>query len=139
MIRQYSREDFQAVIELYKNTHSFGGKYDPSRDTEEKLLATAEAGDLVVCEMDDAVIGTVMLVDNPHTCWLLRFCVDPESEYAEQAARELDSVARQVALERGHEDVIVYTNPSDDQLLERYRNLSYHEASDYRVFWKETK
>ncbi len=139
MIRNYENRDFEQVVTLYKNSASYGGKYDPSRDTAEKLEATTKAGDLLVCEIDNVVVGTVMIMDNPHSCWLLRFCVDPSNGQAEQAAAELDAAARNIAQDRGHEDIIVYTNPSNDQLLNRYRELGYHEASEYRVFWKETK
>ena len=139
MIRPYQSSDFERLILLYKNKAAYGGNYDPERDEAGKLFKTAEAGNLIVSEINGRVVGSVMILDNPHTFWLLRFVVDPESKVRKIAAEELDEAARATAAERGHESIIVYTNPHDQALLDRYRSLGYIESVDYKCFWKEVE
>lgn len=136
MIRNYIEKDFNTLIALYKNRSAYGGNYDSERDEEVKLQKTSDEGNLLVCEVDGQLVGSVMVLDNPHTFWLLRFVVDPQSDYRVDATRELDEAVQKVAHERGHKSIIVYTNPDDVELCERYRQLGYTESSNYRCFWK---
>lgn len=136
MVRAYETEDFEKLISLYKNKAAYGGNYDASRDDQKKLLETSRQGNLLVSEIDNIIVGSVMILDNPHTFWLLRFVVDPENRHHDEAAKELDVAVQEVAKSRGHTSVIVYTDPADQPLLNRYRSLAYNESSDYRCFWK---
>lgn len=136
MIRAYVADDFEQLIRLYKDKDTYGGNYDPGRDTKEKLLETSSQDNLLVAEEDGAIVGSVMILDNPHTFWLLRFVIAADTKNKDNIAKELDEVVRNVALDRGHKSIIVYTDPSRDNLLGRYRRLGYEESSDYRCFWK---
>lgn len=139
MVRPYEASDFDQLVKLYKNRAAYGGNYDADRDEPERLKKTAELGNLLVCERDGVLVGSVMILDNPHTFWLLRFVVDPESAMRDAAVKELDDAVSVIATERGHENIIVYTNPDDQALLERYRSLGYTESTDYKCFWKGVK
>lgn len=139
MVRPYGVSDFDQLVKLYKNRAAYGGNYDSDRDEPERLKKTAEVGNLLVCEINGELVGSVMILDNPHTFWLLRFVADPESEMRDAAVKELDDAVSIIATERGHENIIVYTNPDDKVLLERYRLLGYTESTDYKCFWKEAR
>ncbi|HET6925058.1 MAG TPA: GNAT family N-acetyltransferase, partial [Candidatus Saccharimonadales bacterium] len=103
------------------------------------LAATAQAGNLFVAVEDERIVGTVMILDNPHTFWLLRFAVDPESAQATDAAKLLFDKMSAVAAQRGHHSVIVYTDSDDEQLNRRYEDLKCHKAGNYRCYWKEVR
>ncbi len=137
-VRAYQDGDFLQLTALYKNKAAYGGTFDNERDTRQKLAQTAGLGNLYVVENDDGVIvGSCMILDNPHTCWLLRFVIDPQSQTQQVVAELLSDTVLNIARERGHQSVIVYTDPSNQKLLGRYKALGFREASDYRCFWKE--
>ena len=60
IVREYVDDDFESLIELYKNSLTYGGQYDEARDTRDKLLATAEDLCLFVAAADNEVIGSVI-------------------------------------------------------------------------------
>ncbi|HSX15477.1 MAG TPA: GNAT family N-acetyltransferase [Candidatus Saccharimonadales bacterium] len=135
----YSGGDYDGVVALYKNKAAYGGNFDPHRDTPERLMATSDDGNLYVARESGVVIGTFMILDNPHSFWLLRFAVDPVLPAAQGAAAALLARAQQIAAERGHDSIIVYTDSEDETLNSRYADLGFHKAANYRCYWKETK
>lgn len=139
MIRSYNSADFQSVAKLYKNSATYGGQYDAERDEPERLLKTAENGNLLVCEIENSIVGTVMILDNPHSFWLIRFAVDPSYARSHEVANELDKAVSVIAKQRGHSNILVYTDPQDSALKQRYEQLGFNESSDYRCFWKGVK
>src|SRR5262249_46869766 len=118
---------------------AYGGNFDADRDTNDRLLATAVAGNLYVAHEAGAVVGTFMILDNPHSFWLLRFAVDPALSSAREVAAELSAKALAIAKERGHASIIVYTDSEDAALNQRYEQLGFHKAGRYQCYWKETK
>lgn len=137
-IRKYRPEDYDQVIALYQNKRAYGGNYDPSRDEASKLVATAESGNLYVATNGQTVLGTFMILDNPHTFWLLRFAVDPSLENENEVVQTLFDEARGIAASRGHDSVIIYTANDNEILNKRYKALGCHKADNYRCYWKET-
>ena len=135
-VRPYIDIDYDQLISLYKKSSTFGGKYDAERDTKEKLLQVAEQGNLLVAVEGDAFLGSVMILDNPHTFWLLRFTTMPDEI---QAAKELANAASVIAKERGHESIIVYTDPKNEELNNRYVDIGFNKSKDYKCYWKEVK
>ncbi len=132
-VRSYQASDFDSLIELYKDKSSYGGKYDPQRDTPERLLRTAEQGNLYVDEGEGGqLLGSVMILDNPHSFWLLRFVVKDNDP---KVARLLADYAQDLARQRGHESIIVYTDPSDEALNQRYIELGYTSSTNYKCYW----
>lgn len=105
-LREYRDRDFDSLIKLYRNKGSYGGNYDPTRDNALKLKRTSESGNLFVVIKDEEVIGTFMILDNPHTLWLLRFCVDPKLENELQIAELMLDEAKRIAKSRGHQSLI---------------------------------
>jgi hypothetical protein len=138
IVREYVDDDFESLIELYKNSLTYGGQYDEARDTRDKLLATAEDLCLFVAAADNEVIGSVMILDNPHSFWLQRFCIstDITEESQNDIAILLLDTTERIAQSRGHKSIIVYTNPDNEDLVARYEQLSFAKAGQYSCFWK---
>ncbi len=138
LVELYQPADYNAVVALYKNKAAYGGTFDAARDTSERLLATAEAGNVYVAREAGKVVGSFMILDNPHSFWLLRFAVDPALSNAQEVAAVLSAKALEIAKQRGHSSVIAYTDNEDVALGQRYEQLGYHKASNYRCYWKES-
>ena len=138
VVREYTDDDFENLIGLYKNSSAYGGKYDESRDTREKLLATAEDLCLFVATLEGALVGSVMILDNPHSFWLLRFCIDQNStvDIHNETAKVLLETTERIAQSRGHKSIIVYTSPDNEDLVARYEQLSFAKAGQYSCFWR---
>ncbi|MFO0970866.1 MAG: GNAT family N-acetyltransferase [Candidatus Saccharimonadales bacterium] len=136
-VRLYQGSDFEKLIALYKNKASYGGNYDENRDTPSKLEETARVGSLYVAEdSSGCIVGSFMILDNPHTFWLIRFVLDPEAEDLLAIGGSLAKKAQEVAQERGHSSIIVYTDSDDQSLNQRYTDLGFNKADEYRCYWK---
>ena len=116
----------------------FGGTFDESRDTDERLLAASNDNSLFVA-VDEAglVVGSVMILSNAHSFWLLRFVIDDHHPEYELAASGLILAAEERAKALGHNSIIVYSSPRYNSLDNRYLDLGFTKADDYTCFWKE--
>lgn len=141
VVREYTDDDFDNLVGLYKNSSAYGGKYDESRDTREKLLATAEDLCLFVATLEGALVGSVMILDNPHSFWLLRFCIDQNStvDIHNETAKVLLDTTELIARSRGHESIIVYTDSKDEALVNRYEKLAFSRANEFTCFWRSVE
>ena len=138
-IRKYRNPDFESLISLYKNKSAYGGNYDPSRDESVKLKATSDMGNLVIAENEDGqILGSAMILDNPHTFWLLRFVVDPEINIYREVCEALMANIEQIARKRNHQSIIVYTDPEDARLNQRYLDLKFKKGGQYQCYWLES-
>ncbi len=139
-VRLYQGSDFEKLIALYKNKASYGGNYDESRDTPSKLRETARAGDLYVVENSSGeIVGSFIILDNPHTFWLIRFVIDPEAEDLLTVGGLLAKKAQEIAQERGHGSIIVYTDSDNQSLNQRYMDLGFNKSDEYRCYWKRVE
>jgi len=136
-VRLYKEDDFDQVVVLYKNKASYGGNYDPGRDTPNKLLETANEGNLYVAVENSNVVGTFMILDNAHSFWLLRFAVDPQLPEKNAIEEMLLEKAIEIAKKRGHDSIIVYTDDDNRHLNERYKELHFNRGGKYRCYWKD--
>lgn len=136
-IEEYQSSDYEAVRRLYQNKQAYGGNYDEQRDTSGRLAATAQGHNLFVARIDGNIVGTFMILDNTHSFWLLRFAVDPVHEDAQKIVDALTAKAQQIAKERGHESIIVYTAAADKRLHERYEQAGFNRGDNYKCYWKE--
>lgn len=137
-VRAYAAEDYNALMALYKNKRAYGGNFDPARDENDRLMATSEKGNLYVAVQNDSLVGSFMILDNPHSFWLLRFAVNPTLADVPEVSAALFERARKIARERNHSSVIVYTDSQDQTLKQRYEKLGCHQADVYQCYWKET-
>ena len=135
-IRNYKAEDYSQVAELYKDSSLFGGQFDIERDAEEKLASCTEEDpqSILVCEVDNKIIGTVSLIEDKRVAWLFRFAVQNGKD---EAIKALNNKAIEILKERGHKQVLVYSPVGNEPLDNRYLNLGFQKGSDYTCFWKE--
>jgi hypothetical protein len=72
MIRPYEDKDYEQLKELYLHTEWYGGVFSESRDGRavpaRKITQDPEA--IWIYEHEDAVIGTVSLIDDGRVAWL---------------------------------------------------------------------
>lgn len=135
-VRKYLDSDFEELIKLYKNKPAYGGNYDAQRDERDRLNKTSGCGNLFVVENENReILGSAMILDNPHTFWLLRFAVNPEISEYQSVCELLMKKLKVIAKERGHSSIIVYTDPADAKLNARYTNLDFNKGGEYRCYW----
>ncbi len=139
-IRRYEEDDYYQLTNLYKVPELFGGNFDENRDTPEKLLHTSSQDKLLVA-VDDIglLIGSVMLLSNPHSFWVIRFVLDDKHPEYEEAGERLMKFAEKIATNEGHNDVIVYSSRKYEKLATRYSKLGFDKADEYVCYWKELK
>lgn len=139
-VRPYTANDYDAVIALYQNGSSFGGQFDEARDSREKIESAIarDPDSLLVFEQDGKILGTISLIENGRVAWLFRFAVSNVSNQQEVEAA-LYSHATNILASRGHDQILVYSDPTKDSLNERYRRLGMTEGSLYRCFWNQIR
>ena len=135
-IRNYKSEDYSQVAELYRDSSLFSGQFDTDRDAEERLASRVKTDpqSILVCEMDDKIIGTVSLIEDGRVAWLFRFAVQKGKD---EAIKALHNKAIDILKERGHKQVLVYSPVGNEPLDNRYINLGFQKGSDYTCYWKE--
>jgi len=137
-IREYQAQDFDSLIALYKNKEAYGGNFDDERDEPDKLLSTSRAGNLFVAEDKPGdIVGSCMILDNPHSFWLIRFAVAPETKGHDQIVELLVKKMESIAEQRGHESIIVYADLDNIDLNERYAHAGFITAGRYLCNWKK--
>ena len=112
--------------------------FDEERDAESKLTAhsNADPQSILVCEVDDKMVGTVSLIENERLAWLFRFAVLKGNNEAE-ATKALYNKAISILKERGHKQVLVYSPVGNEPLDNRYLKLGLQKGDDYTCYWKE--
>ena len=135
-IRNYKTEDYSQVAELYKDSSLFGGQFDPDRDAEDRLASRVKTDpqSILVCEVDNKIIGTVSLIEDKRVAWLFRFAVQKGKN---ETIKALHNKAIDILKERGHKQVLVYSPVGNEPLDNRYLNLGFQKGSDYTCYWKE--
>lgn len=137
-VRPYQESDYEDVITLYKRGELFGGQFDLARDSKEKLreVTTRDPESILVCEVGGNITGSISLIEDGRVAWLFRFTVT-ESEQMDDVAQALYTEACRILKSRGHEQVLVYSDPNNDNLNQRYAKLGMTEGSVFRCFWEE--
>ena len=137
-VRNYKPDDYEAVIALYKMGELFGGQFDEARDSREKLsdVTKRDPESVLVYEESGHIIGTISLIENGRVAWLFRFAVQ-ESDKAAEVAQALYKKARDVLKSRGHSQILVYSDPNNENLNQRYAALGMTEGYLFRCFWEE--
>src|SRR3989344_9145357 len=137
-IRSYKPEDYEQVKELYQDSSLFGGQFDEERDAESKLAAhsNADPQSILICEIDNKIVGTVSLIENERVAWLFRFAVQKGDSEAE-ATKALYDKAISILKERGHKQVLVYSPVGNEPLDNRYLKLGFQKGDRYTCYWKE--
>lgn len=138
-VRNYKPDDYDDVIVLYKDGKTFGGQFDEARDSKEKLaeVTSRDSQSILVYEKDSKIQGTVSLIENGRVAWLFRFAVQ-DIEQKDEIARSLYKNAKEILIGRGHSQVLVYSDPQNENLNQRYnQTLGMTEGGLFRCFWQE--
>jgi predicted N-acetyltransferase YhbS len=85
------------------------------------------------------ILGFAMILDNPHTFWLLRFAVSPELSEYNKVCKLLMKELKIIAKKREHNSIIVYADPEDGNLNQRYKDLGFTQSDVYRCYWTPTQ
>lgn len=135
-IRTYQDDDYEAVKALFEDESTFGGQFDPDRDSSARLatLAHDKPDCLLVAEVDGDVRGTVTLFEDGRTAWLFRFAV---KEGDQAVTHALYQKMVEHAKARGHQQVLVYAPVGNEGFAERYQALGFTKGGDYTCFWQE--
>lgn len=131
-IRCYKPSDYDAVIALYQQSEIFGGQFDEARDSSEKLntVTKKDPQSILVYEEDGNILGTVSLIEDGRVAWLFRFA-------AQDDAVAQDLYQKGILSGRGHAQILVYSDPNNQTLNQRYTGLGMNEGDVYRCFWQE--
>lgn len=137
-IRNYKPEDYNQVKELYQDSSLFGGQFDVERDAPDKLIAGIgdDSQSVLVCEINNKIIGTVSLIEDKRVAWLFRFAVQ-KGDNEKEVAKVLYDKAIGILKERGHKQVLVYSPVGNESLDNRYIELGLNKGDDYTCYWEE--
>ncbi|CAN5386198.1 hypothetical protein BH10PAT3_BH10PAT3_5210 [soil metagenome] len=134
MVRSYQDTDYDMVKTLYEHTEWYGGSFDERRDGREalkrKIAADPEA--IFVFEQDGQLLGTISIIEDGRVAWLYRF-VDRDNN--PDVAKALYGAATDVLRARGHQEVLVYSDPSRPEIAERYKALGMVAGGEYTCFY----
>ena len=136
MIRVYRDSDYEQLKNLYFHTEWFGGQFDASRDSQEKLsLISARDPEAVWVYMKgNEMLGSISLIEDSRVAWLFRFVVKDNSTLV---AQKLYDRAVEIFRKRGHTQVLVYCPIDDKDLIDRYEALGMTTGSKFLSFWSE--
>lgn len=136
LIRTYKTEDHNSVVSLYKDPSTYGGQFDPDRDSKERLekLINEKPEAILVAEDNGSIVGTVTLLEDSRSAWLFRFAVAGNSV---NVADKLYRKATEILKARGHNQVLVYAPARDKSFEERYKELGFNKGDDYTCYWRD--
>ncbi len=135
MIRPYQDDDYLQLYDLYQHGEWYGGTFDQSRDSR-VILANSIADDpksIAVYVKDGTVVGSISLVENKRVAWLYRFVV---KDFESVITKELYSWAIAELKQRGHQQVLVYSDHNSQELSDRYKMLGFQQGTSYTCFWQ---
>ncbi len=134
MIRSYRDNDYDQLRDLYNQTKWYGGVFDEARDSRQRLAEkiSQDPDAILVFEEDLAIKGTISIIDDGRVAMLYRFVTDPKTM---DITRALFEAATSTLRNRGHEQILVYSDPHNPELDSRYRELGMTRGGDYSCYW----
>ena len=135
-IRNYRPEDYFGVEKLYKDSSTYGGEFDESRDTPERLnnLVAKKTEAILVAEDTGEIVGTVTLFEDGRSAWLYRFAVSSENEI--EISKALWIKASEVMKTWGHKQVLVYAPARDNHFQNRYESIGFTKGNDFTAYYQ---
>ena len=136
MTRGYVDQDYPELCALYKHTELYGGVFDEARDGRERLSnkIAQDPDAILIHESNGQLDGTISLIEDGRVAWLYRFIVvgfDPD------VTKELYNKAVTILKDRGHSQVLVYSEANNAQLDTKYQALGMTKGGNYTCFWAE--
>jgi len=126
--------DYDQVKALYQHAEWYGGKFDEHRDSREILLhkVTSDPQSIIVDDENGEILGTISLIEDGRVAWFYRFVVKDNNAAVSQA---LYNAAAGVLKQRGHPEVLIYSDPEREDLNSRYQTLGMEKGGDYECFY----
>ena len=139
-IKNYNpKTDYIEVENLYKNSETFGGQFDSSRDSKEKLekLSNSNPEKIQIATINNKIVGTVTIFEDSRAGWLYRFAV--QKEFEKEISDKLYKKSTQILKKLGHKQVLVYGPDDNLEIEKRYIELGLNKLEKYTCYWKEIK
>jgi predicted N-acetyltransferase YhbS len=133
-IRPYTTNDYTLV----RRNMEEGGLYYPEIDAEQKLneKITRNPGSILVAELNGAVIGNVLIMEDGWGPFFFRLAVAKDYRGKGVGSRLLEEVVRVLA-EKGYQEVYCLVNDGDTELKLYYKKRGFEEGDKpYRVMFK---
>ncbi len=136
-IRPYEDKDYNQVAELIMQPLLYGGEYSDERDSKERLhnRIVEDPESIWVADREGLIEGTISLIIDARSAWLYRFIVDSANQ---EAAEGLLAAVLSVARKRGHKELLIYSDPNNQSLVNRYQKLGFNEGDTYICYWINT-
>lgn len=136
MIRSYQDSDYGLLKELYNHNEWYGGVFDEARDGRKRLAEVIKRDPqaILVYESEGSLKGTISIIEDGRVAMLYRFVVPPEERAIAEA---LYRAAVGNLKARGHTQILVYSDPANSRLEDRYLSLGMNRGSDYACYWAE--
>src|ERR1700734_2029494 len=105
-ISSYTKDDYENLMSLYKDSSLYGGVFDQNRDAEGKLARRieADADAILIAELNGQMVGTVSLIEDGRVVWLFRFALARIPEEG-NVAKSLLQAATAALDKKGHHQV----------------------------------
>lgn len=123
MIRQFRREDTDAVVALWQRCDLTRPWNEPTRDIERKLAA--QAGPFLIGEIEGRIVGSAMAGWDGHRGWVNYLAVDPDLQGRGLGA-ELMAAAEEALRSMGCPKINVQIR-TGNPAVEFYRHLGFGE------------
>lgn len=136
MIRAYSDSEYDQLKALYAHTEWYGGVFDEARDGRERLAEVIKNDPeaILVYEVDAKLKGTISIIEDGRVAMLYRFITEPEQP---DIAKALYEAAVTTLKNRGHTQILVYSDPHNQELDRRYAGLGMQRGGDYACYWAD--
>ena len=136
MIRRYKDSDYDQLRDLYFHSEWYGGQFDGSRDSQEKLttITARDPDSILVYMVGSNMLGSISIIEDSRVAWLFRFVV---KDNATTVAEGLYSKAVDILKKRGHTQVLVYSPIGDKELSARYEGLGMTLGGKFLSYWSE--
>lgn len=135
-IRSYKDADYPQLKSLYQHTEWYGGMIDEARDGRERLSrkVAQDPDAILVSETNGQLTGTISIIEDGRVAWLYRFVVN---DFDPEMTKLLYDTAIGILKKRGHTQVLVYSEPKNSNLDDRYQTLGMTKGSEYTCYWKD--
>ncbi len=134
-IRNYNTDtDYQQIKQILAESGLF---YEAS-ETEDKLAEKVrrDADSLVVAVSEDEVVGTVSILEDGRMAFVFRLAVRGNKREQGIGSKLMEEAERRIK-DRGHKEVWLLADETDQQLRDYYLKRKYEEGNPYRFMTKE--
>jgi ribosomal protein S18 acetylase RimI-like enzyme len=122
LIRPYSKQDENTVVELWRSCGLTRPWNNPRKDIERKLKVNPEL--FLVGLIDNRIVATAMGGYEGHRGWVNYLAVDPEFQRSGQGRKMMSAIEERL-LAMGCPKLNIQVRSGNTQAMEFYRKLGY--------------